>query len=65
MVALAYRGWSFTRGSNSKALTGNVLVSWIGSRLGRRSHTEVRLYPQTVEDQSILRRQELYIDRDK
>ena len=33
MVAVAYRRWSFTRGSNCKALTGKVLVFWIGSRL--------------------------------
>ena len=29
VVAVAYRRWSFTRGSNCKALTGNVLVFWI------------------------------------
>ena len=28
MVAVAYRGWSFTRGSNCKALTGKILVSF-------------------------------------
>ena len=33
MVAVAYRRWSFTRGSNCKALTGKVLVFWIGVRL--------------------------------
>ena len=35
MVAVPYRRWSFTRGSNCKALTGRVLVFWIGGRLGR------------------------------
>ena len=33
MVAVAYRRWSFTRGSNCKALTGEILVFWIGGRL--------------------------------
>ena len=33
VVAVAYRRWSFTRGSNCKALTGKVLVFWIGGRL--------------------------------
>ena len=33
MVAVAYRRWSFTRGSNYKALTGKILVFWIGVRL--------------------------------
>ena len=33
MVAVADRRWSFTRGSNCKALTGKVLVFWIGDRL--------------------------------
>ena len=33
MVAVAYRRWSFTRGSNFNALTGKVLVFWIGGRL--------------------------------
>ena len=33
MVAIAYRRWSFTRGSNCKALTGKILVFLIGSRL--------------------------------
>ena len=67
MVAVAYRRWSFTRGSNCKALTGKVLVFWIRGMVAyeRWSHMEVRLYPQTVEGQSILRRRELYIDRDK
>ena len=35
MVAVAYRRWSFTRGSNCKALTGKVLVFWIGGRTWR------------------------------
>ena len=29
MVAVAYRMWPFTRGSNWKALTGKILVIWI------------------------------------
>ena len=29
VVAVAFKGWSFTRGSNCKALTGKVLVFWI------------------------------------
>ena len=29
MVVVAYRRWSFTRGSNCKALTEKVLVFWI------------------------------------
>ena len=33
VVAVAYRRWSFTRGSNCKALTVRVLVFWIGGRL--------------------------------
>ena len=33
MVAVAYRRWSFTKGSNCKALTGKILVFWIGGRL--------------------------------
>ena len=33
VVAVAYRRWSFTRGSNCKALTGEILVFWIGGRL--------------------------------
>ena len=68
MVAVAYRRWSFTRGSNCKALTGKVL-DWRSPRevvaYERWSHIEVRLYLQTVEDQSKLRRRKLYIDRDK
>ena len=30
VVPVAYRRWSFTRDSNCKALTGKVLVFWIG-----------------------------------
>ena len=33
MVAVAYRRWSFTRGSYCKPLTGKILVFWIGGRL--------------------------------
>ena len=33
VVLVAYRRWSFTRGSSCKALTGKVLVVWIGVRL--------------------------------
>ena len=35
VVAVAYGRWSFTRGSNCKALTGKVLVHefWIGGLL--------------------------------
>ena len=50
MVAVAYRRWSFTRGSNCKALTGEILVFWIGGRLWELvtyewwSHMEVRRY---------------------
>ena len=29
VVAVAFKRWSFTRGSNCKALTGKVLVFWI------------------------------------
>ena len=49
MVAVAYRRWSFTTCSNCRALTGNVLVFWIGGRLWevvayeKWSHMEVRL----------------------
>ena len=50
MVAVANKRWLFTRGSNCKALTGKILVFWIGSCLWetgayeRWSHMEVRLY---------------------
>ena len=49
VVAVACRRWSFTRGSNRKALTGKILAFWIGGRLWevvayeRWSHVEVRL----------------------
>ena len=33
VVAVAYRRWSFTRGSNCNALTGKVLVFWIAGCL--------------------------------
>ena len=33
MVAVAYSRWSVAIGSNSKALTGKILVFWIGGRL--------------------------------
>ena len=33
VAAVACRRWSFTRGSNCNALTGKILVFWIGSRL--------------------------------
>ena len=32
-VAVAYRRWSFTRGSKCNALTQKTLVFWIGGRL--------------------------------
>ena len=50
MVAVAYRRWSFTGGSNCDALTGKILVFWIGGRLWevvadeRWSHMEGQLY---------------------
>ena len=46
---IAYRRWSYTRGSNCKALTGKNLVLWIGGRLWEvvayesRSHIQVHL----------------------
>ena len=49
VVVVAYRRWSFTRGSNCKALTGKFLVFWIGGHLWevvayeRWSHMEVLL----------------------
>ena len=54
VVAVVYKRWSFTRGSNWKALTGKVLVHefWIGGLLWEVvaykgwSHMEVRLYHQ-------------------
>ena len=33
VVAVAYRRWSFTRGTNFKVFTGKVLVSWLDGRL--------------------------------
>ena len=33
MVAVAYERWSFTRGSNYRALTGKRLLFWIVGRL--------------------------------
>ena len=33
VVAVAYRRWLFTRGSNCEALTRKVLVFWIGGCL--------------------------------
>ena len=50
VVAVTYRRFSFTRGSSCKALSGKVLVFWIGGRLWevvaykRWSQMEVRLY---------------------
>ena len=32
VAVVAYRRWSFPRGSNCKALTGKVLVFWISGR---------------------------------
>ena len=49
VVVVAYRRWSFARGSNCKALTGKFLVFWIGGHLWevvayeRWSHMEVLL----------------------
>ena len=53
VVAVAYRRWYFTRGSNCKVLTRKIVVFWIGSHLWkvvaykRWSHMEVRLYSET------------------
>ena len=33
MVAVSYKRWSFTRGSNCKAFRGEILVFWISGRL--------------------------------
>ena len=44
MVAVAYRRWSFTRGSYCKALTGKVVVFRIGGRMWEMVALEVRLY---------------------
>ena len=48
VAAVAYWRWSFTRGSNCKALTGKSLMFWTGGRLWevvakRWSHMEFRL----------------------
>ena len=49
VVAVASRRWSFTGGSNRRALTGKIFVFWIGGRLWEVvayegwSHMEVRL----------------------
>ena len=51
VVAVGFKRWSFTRGSNCKALTGKGLVHefWIGGVLWevvayeRWSHMEIRL----------------------
>ena len=49
-VTVAYRRWSFTGGSNCNALTGKILVFWIGGRLWemvayeRWSHMAGQLY---------------------
>ena len=54
VVAVAYRRWSFTRGSNCSALTGKILVFRIEVvAYGRWSHMEVRLY-QIVADNALL-----------
>ena len=43
MFAVAYkRWWSFSKGSNCKALTKKVLVFWIGGPYRRWSHMENR-----------------------
>ena len=33
VVTVAYRRWSFTRGSNCKTFTWKILVFWIGDHL--------------------------------
>ena len=43
-VAVAYMRWSFTSGSNCKALTEKCLVLWTGGRYGRWSQMEIRRY---------------------
>ena len=50
MVAVAYRRWSFTRGSNCKVLTGKILMSWTGGHLREvvAHGSEVRLYFEEV-----------------
>ena len=32
-IAVAYKRWSFTKGSNYRALPGKILVFWRGGRL--------------------------------
>ena len=50
VVAVAYRRWPFTRGSNREVLTRKVLKFWIGGSLWemvayeRWSHIQVQLY---------------------
>ena len=50
VVAVAYRRWSFTRGSNSKALTGKILFFFDGRSLmgGGRIRTVVAHGGSTV-----------------
>ena len=43
VVTVAYRRWSFTRGSNCKTLTWKILVVWIGDHL-----REVGLYGRST-----------------
>ena len=33
LVVVAYKRWSFTRGSNCKASTGKIVVFWTGNCL--------------------------------
>ena len=44
MVAEAHKRLLFTRGSNCKALTKEILVFWKAVAYGRWSHMEVQLY---------------------
>ena len=44
VVAVAYRRWSFTRGSNCKALTGKILVFALAVAYKSWSYIEDRLY---------------------
>jgi len=52
----SYRKWTFTKGSNCEALTGKVLVFWIGGRLwevvayDRWFHIEVQLFFKIITD---------------
>ena len=58
VVAVAYRRWSFTWGSNFNTLNGKILVFWIGSCLWemvayareRWPHMQVRLYHETSRE---------------